>query len=255
MQKEESFYTGGFVAEEAYTNVPGIEKNRMEERVYAGFFVRLAAYLIDWIIVGAALLVVKIPFWIAAFARGGSILTRDFIFQYSVYDILIYFLKVTYFVLLTYFTGATLGKRLLNIAVVSEEDRKPTLFEIIYRESVGKFLSGLIMSVGYIIIGLDKRKRGLHDQLADTCVVYCHKKTVYVAAPVSVRNVPYVSSQIQGQKHQGYTMAQGKGQPSADRQTHPNDIMEQSGEKRVPYEMPPQEEEKSGAQQHNAGAK
>lgn len=166
----------------------------LEERVYAGFFVRLAAYLIDWLIVGAALLVIKIPMWIISFA-GGDFLMRDFIFRYSAYDILIYLLKVVYFVLLTYYTGATLGKKLMNIAVVSEEDRKPTLFEIVYRESVGKFLSGLIMSVGYIIIGLDRKKRGLHDHLADTCVVYRHKRTVYVAAPVTVQRKPFISTQ------------------------------------------------------------
>ena len=165
-----------------------------EERVYAGFFVRLAAYLIDWLIVGAALLVIKIPMWILSFA-GGGFLMRDIIFRYSAYDILIYLLKVTYFVLLTYYTGATLGKKLMNIVVVSAEGRKPTFFEIVYRESVGKFLSGLIMCVGYIIIGPDKKKRGLHDHLADTCVIYQHKKMVYVAAPVTVQTKPFISTQ------------------------------------------------------------
>ncbi len=168
------------------------------ERVYAGFFVRLAAYVIDWLIVGAALLVIKIPIWISVF-WGGSFLMDDFIFRYSAYDILIYLLKVVYFVLLTYYTGATLGKKLMNIAVVSEEDRKPTFFEIVYRESVGKFLSGLVFSVGYIIIGLDKKKKGLHDHLADTCVIYRHKKMVYVAAPVTVQKKPYISTQAASQ--------------------------------------------------------
>ncbi|MBR1742151.1 MAG: RDD family protein [Lachnospiraceae bacterium] len=189
------------------------------ERVYAGFFVRLAAYLIDWIIVGAALLVIKIPVWISWIMNGTGFLTQDFIFKYSIYDMVIYVLKVLYFVLLTYYSGATLGKKLMNLEVVSEEDRKPTLFEIAYRESVGKFLSGLIMSVGYIIIGLDKRKRGLHDQLADTCVVYCHKKTVYVAAPVMTQQKPFISTQLSPQNPQGANVqaplqnAQGSNMP------------------------------------------
>ena len=65
-----------------------------QDRVYAGFFVRLAAYLIDWLIVGAALLVVRIPMWIASLAGGADFMFQDFIFTYSAYDILIYVLKV-----------------------------------------------------------------------------------------------------------------------------------------------------------------
>lgn len=151
---------------------------------------RLAAYLIDWIIVGAALLVIRIPIWIASLG-GADFLLKDFIFEYSVYDIVLYLLKVTYFILLTYFTGATLGKKLLHIQVISTEDRKPTFFEIAFRETVGKFLSGLIICVGYIMVGADKQKRGLHDMLSDTYVVYHHQKKVAVPTPVTYNTVPY----------------------------------------------------------------
>lgn len=166
-----------------------------EEKIYAGFFVRLAAYLIDWLIVGTALLVFKIPMWVASFSGTESLLSRDFIFSYSAYDIVLYILKVLYFALCTYYTGATVGKHLLQLQVVSTENRKPTFFEIVYRESVGKFLSGVIMSLGYIIAAWDKKKQGLHDKLADTVVVYAHKKIVYVAAPAYEKRVPYVSTQ------------------------------------------------------------
>ena len=107
-----------------------------QDRVYAGFFVRLAAYLIDWLIVGAALLVVRIPMWIASLVGGADFMFQDFIFTYSAYDILIYVLKVGYFVIMPYLTGATVGKRLLQIKVVSTEDRKPTFFEVIPVSSI-----------------------------------------------------------------------------------------------------------------------
>ena len=162
-----------------------------QDRVYAGFFVRLAAYLIDWLIVGAALLVVRIPMWIASLAGGADFMFQDFIFTYSAYDILIYVLKVGYFVIMTYLTGATVGKRLLQIKVVSTEDRKPTFFEIAFRESVGKFLSGLVLYVGYFIIGADKDKKGLHDILSDTRVIYYHKKTIVIPPPVEYRTIQF----------------------------------------------------------------
>ena len=62
-------------------------QNNVDQQVYAGFFVRLAAYLIDWIIVGAALLVIRIPMWILFFSGSADFVFKDFIFQYSVYRI------------------------------------------------------------------------------------------------------------------------------------------------------------------------
>lgn len=81
-----------------------------KDQVYAGFFVRLTAFLVDMIIVNAALLVIRIPMWILSLNSPDNVLVRDFIFQYSITDIVCYLLTVLYFTLLTYYTGATLGK-------------------------------------------------------------------------------------------------------------------------------------------------
>ena len=191
-----------------------------QDRVYAGFFVRLAAYLIDWFIVGAALLVVRIPMWIASLAGGADFMFQDFIFTYSAYDILIYVLKVGYFVIMTYLTGATVGKRLLQIKVVSTEDRKPTFFEIAFRESIGKFLSGLVLYVGYFIIGADKDKKGLHDILSDTRVIYYHKKTIVIPPPVEYRTIQFGQMPNQnftaGQNHSDQYMSNPNGYQQMD---------------------------------------
>ena len=69
---------------------------------------------------------------------------------------------------------------MLHLRVVSVEDRKPTLFEIVYRETVGRFLAGIMANVGYIMIGIHKEKHGLHDMLSDTEVIYYHEKKVCV---------------------------------------------------------------------------
>jgi uncharacterized RDD family membrane protein YckC len=114
---------------------------------------------------------------------------RDFIFQYSVADILCYLLTVTYFVLMTYYTGATLGKKLFQLKVVSVEDRKMTFFEVLYRESIGRFLSGVILQLGYLLVLAQKEHRGVHDLLSDTCVIYYHEKKVYVHTQVNIRNM------------------------------------------------------------------
>ena len=158
--------------------------NRPENQVNAGFFVRLAAYLVDCLIVWIALLVVRIPIAASSVMKSDSFLTRDLIFSYSIEDILCYLLSAAYFILLTYHTGATIGKRLLNLRVVSKEDRKLTLFEVAFRETVGRFLSELILNVGYIMVGLHKEKLGLHDMLSDTEVIYWHTKKIEVESPI-----------------------------------------------------------------------
>ena len=171
-------------------------QNKTDNQVYAGFFVRLAAYLIDSIIVGAALLLVRFPFTISSWVSPDNLFVRPFIFEFSFVDIVSYLLTVTYFILLTYKTGATVGKRLLHLKVVSAEEREVTLFEVIYRETVGRFLSGLIVNIGYFMIGLHREKRGLHDLMSDTKVVYEFKETIVVNAPVQqvVQPSPYLQT-------------------------------------------------------------
>lgn len=159
-------------------------QNKSENQLHAGFFVRLAAYLLDSVIVGAALLIVRIPFWISSIASPDNFVVRDLIFSYSIADIVLYILGVLYFIILTYKTGATVGKKMLHLRVISAEDRKMTLFEVTYRETVGRFLSALVANVGYLMIGIHKDKKGLHDLLSDTKVIYYHEKKIYVDAEV-----------------------------------------------------------------------
>lgn len=196
-------------------------QTKTDNRVYAGFFVRLAAYLVDLLIVGTALLVVRIPLWISGLASPDNLMIRDFIFKYSIGDITLYILQVVYFILLTYYTGSTLGKKLFQIRVVSSEGRKMTFFEVAFRETVGRFLSALVINVGYIMIGVDKEKRGIHDLLSDTSVIYYHEKKVYTHLPVTYRdmtqsgNSQYVTQPDGNQIHreQKYTMPLSDEQP------------------------------------------
>lgn len=174
--------------------------------VYAGFFVRLAAYLMDWCIVGIGLLAVRVPFFIASISNSEGLLVKDMIFQYSIADMVLYLLTACYFILTTYFTGGTIGKHAMSLRVIRVKDEKekeqaditeeeedlyarPSFFEVVYRETVGKFLSGVIMSLGYLMIFIQKDKRGLHDILADTAVVYYHEKRAYLSTPVVYRDM------------------------------------------------------------------
>lgn len=125
---------------------------------YAGFWVRMAAYMIDSVVVFAGLLIVRLIFAGISLAGGGAITGTDILFHYSLKDIILYALKVLYFIAFTYLTGTTLGKKAMNLRVVSKNpEEKLTLFNVVYRETVGRFLCSLPVNIGYIVAGIDSK--------------------------------------------------------------------------------------------------
>ena len=138
---------------------------------YAGFLPRLVAFAIDNLLIAIVLLFVKIPLGIATLISGASMLTKPVLFEFSTLDIIFYLLGVLYFVIATYNTGTTFGKWLLKLKVVSSNNTKPSFLDLVYRETIGRYLSSIIF-IGYIIIPFDSEKRGLHDRLCDTRVIY-----------------------------------------------------------------------------------
>ena len=198
-------------------------QNSYSNENYAGFWVRLAAYVIDSVIVAIGLLVVRLA-WIGIGALiSGTILDENVLFHYSLKDIVLYIFKVMYFALLTWCTGTTIGKRLMNLRVVSaDRNEKLSFVDVLYRETVGRFLCGISIWIGYIIVGIDKEKRGFHDMLCDTRVVYEKKVKMYpeyqsVAGPqMSVQSRGPVQSQP-GQPYRavpdgGYSFVSDAGQ-------------------------------------------
>lgn len=148
------------------------EDTNVNEVVYAGFFVRLAAYLIDIIIVTLALATLRFPMWIVSLINPENPLLQPVLFKFTLWDIILYLLGATYFILMTYFKGTTIGKYLLRLKVVSDTpDGKLSLINVIYRETIGRYLSG-ILYIGYLFIGASNDKRALHDRLCDTLVIY-----------------------------------------------------------------------------------
>ena len=174
-------------------------KSENFEIIHAGFAPRFAAYVIDLLVVGICMLTIKIPVFITSLFITNNILEQAILFEYSVIDITTYICGVAYFILLTYYTGTTLGKKLMNLRVVSTKSEKLTWIQVIYRETVGRFLSGVIYGVGYILIALDRNKRGFHDILSDTNVVYGKRIKVVRLAPQGKpqeRTMPPVSTKI-----------------------------------------------------------
>lgn len=149
------------------------EDGMNSECVYAGFFIRLAAYMLDILFVNAMLMFVRVPVWCFKLAMDESCpLFSPILFTYNIFDILYYLLTVGYFILATYLCGNTLGKYLLRIKVVSVDGQKLSFMSVLVRETVGRYLSALIVYFGYLFAGLDNKKQSLHDKISDTYVVY-----------------------------------------------------------------------------------
>ena len=137
----------------------------------AGFWVRLAAYALDRLLLWVALLSVQIP----ALFSAGNFYNRTIFFTFTAADILRWVLISLYFVMLTALGGATLGKKAMGLQVVRSEDggRLP-FWTALYRETIGRYLSG-ILCIGYLLVAIDGEKRGLHDRICDTLVVYAQR--------------------------------------------------------------------------------
>lgn len=158
----------------------------------AGFFPRLGAYLIDSLILGIVILCLKMPVTMLQMFFPDFFLFKGFLFHFTIFDVIFYLLSVAYFVLFTTFTGTTIGKRLFNLAVVDAQGNKLSFLNALYRETVGRFLSGMLC-FGYIMILIDKNNRAFHDFLCDSSVIYTITLRVVakeVKPKVSQNNTP-----------------------------------------------------------------
>lgn len=121
---------------------------------YMGFWIRLAALLIDGILLTIVSLVLR-------FALGES----------TFISMLNLAINLGYAIILTAWRGQTVGKMALGIQVLDRQGNIPGIGAVLLREIIGKFLSAIALGLGYLWVAWDKEKRGWHDHIAGTYVV------------------------------------------------------------------------------------
>lgn len=132
---------------------------------YAGFWIRWVARFVDGLIVGIPVFIVQLVVAgsiVGQIKQGGSIVP-------ILASIVVGWL---YFILMTHYKGATLGKMLVGIKVVSEDMTKLSFGKVILRETVGKIVSAIILYIGFIIAAFTAKKQALHDMMVKSVVVY-----------------------------------------------------------------------------------
>ena len=187
---------------------------------------RLAAYLIDLLLIGAILtLTVRLPLLLVQMLNPASWFLSPILFRFSPYDIFLYMAGSAYFIVMTYLTGATVGKRLMNLRVVACDDSKLTFVNVLYRETIGRYLSSLLF-VGYLMIGVSETKQGLHDRLCDTQVIYtckCRPVVYGKASPVyGYGAAPAAAVPSAPVSYRPYGQAKPEVAPELPEQTQPN---------------------------------
>lgn len=135
------------------------------EGLYAGFWMRFWAYLLDLIVIGSVNRMIINP----VFRALDVPLVKEGIFSpVSIATAVVFYL---YFVLMTRYYGQTLGKMVFGLKVVDLRGNRLSWGTVIFREWIGRFISATIM-VLYVIVAFSKKKQGLHDMFADTAVIY-----------------------------------------------------------------------------------
>ena len=146
----------------------------------AGFWRRLAAGIVDMIVLSSvfgilATLVALIlrhplprlsqlgPDYIVDMAVNGGIFAEAALAMLAILGFL-------YFFLFTTLRGQTFGKHMMRVRVIDAYGERPSMMRALVR-TVAYLPSLVLLALGFLWIGFDREKRGLHDWIADTYVV------------------------------------------------------------------------------------
>lgn len=158
---------------------------------YAGFVTRMVAIIIDILIVIVSVLVITasislpIDFFLGVntqtctVAGASSALLRDLVWLRDLLCGAVNVISVTvailtgpiYFIFLATAGGQTVGKYVMGVRVVRLDGKPMTYFGSALRW-FGYLASLLPLGMGFFWVVIDDRRRGFHDKIAGTCVLY-----------------------------------------------------------------------------------
>jgi uncharacterized RDD family membrane protein YckC len=138
------------------------------EMEYAGFWIRVGAWFIDYLIMAIASAIIYVPLTFMGVSSFDE--PAAFAIIQLISTILNFIIPAVYE---SWFVGkyaATPGKMACKLKVVMSEGDRVSFARAIGRH-FAKYISGLILGIGYIMAGFDEQKRTLHDRICDTRVI------------------------------------------------------------------------------------
>ena len=144
---------------------------------YAGFWKRVAAYFVDYMVFTPILLICFVLYVYFSPYTWDEIIYSYYYNPYIDWAYWVFMAVLPGIVGIAYFCGmessskqGTLGKMALGIQVVDMNDNRIS-FGRAFGRYFGKLLSGCLCYIGFIMVGFTQKKQGLHDILAATQVI------------------------------------------------------------------------------------
>lgn len=139
----------------------------------AGFWIRLFAYFIDWLLI-LALVSIALALGPEAARTAFSTIDPE---RWTRVDAALCVLFVAYTTTTVATWARTAGKAAAGLVVVRPDGASIGLGRSFVR-SLAVFLSGAIIFIGFLMIAFRRDKRSLHDLICDTVVIHSVKPGV-----------------------------------------------------------------------------
>lgn len=148
---------------------------------YGGFWIRFVAFIIDYLVIRAAM----IPFGLLIFGRlvllggwfprGGRITPDEMVPFMAAAGKLFLIQTAAYWLYEAWMISSskqgTLGKMAFGLKVVNSDNGAPLSFAHASGRHFAKYISAFTAMIGFIIAGFTARKQALHDLIAGTVVI------------------------------------------------------------------------------------
>lgn len=129
------------------------------------FGVRALAYIVD-------LIIISVLTSVADFTLGMGLFFIPDLFWFGLAKVVNFAVIFVYYGWFYSERGATPGKMLFDLEVMETgSGRRIGYWRSFFRETVGKFLSGLVFGVGYLLVLFREDRKALHDLIFDTRVM------------------------------------------------------------------------------------
>lgn len=133
---------------------------------YVGFWKRVAATLIDTVILVVVIVLVALPFYGPDYfqlSREGKTMGFDFVMQIV--------MPILAVILFWKFRGATPGKMLMSAKIVDASTFGPPSTGKLVGRYFAYIVSTVAFGLGFLWVAFDARKQAWHDKLAGTVVI------------------------------------------------------------------------------------
>ena len=139
---------------------------------FAGFWIRVAAYVIDYVLVYAVVYGINVAVKpISCEDAGDGTCVPGTTSISATFWVITIGLPFLYF-WLTWAFGGTIGQRVLKLRVVGADNGQPIGLLRSFLRYIGYIVSAAVVFIGLIWVAFDARKQGWHDKIASSLVIH-----------------------------------------------------------------------------------